>query len=351
MTRIAPGGRKMTDVHIVGVDLAKRVFQVHGGDVNGRTLFNKKLSRAQFQKFIEDLPACIIAMEACGSSHHWGRWAISVGHEVRLLPAQYVKPFVKRHKNDAADAEAIGEAATRPSMRFVAVKTQEQQSEAMLFRTRELFVTQRTQLINATRAHLAEHGVILPQTRRSGRAFVERCHEVLGNLPTLVAELVCSYMHQIENIDGQISRLEDKVKKSALRNTNAKRLQTMPGVGPMSAMAIQAFCPPAETFSKGRDFAAWLGLVPRQHSSGGKERLGKITKMGQRDVRRLLIVGAMSVISASVRKKHCDDPWLARMLEKRPRMVVAVALANRMARRLWAMMITQRDYDIRGAAA
>ena len=341
----------MTDVHIVGVDLAKRVFQVHGGDATGRTLFNKKLSRAQFQKFIEDLPTCIVAMEACGSSHHWGRFAMSFGHEVRLVPASYVKPFVKRHKNDAADAEAIGEAATRPSMRFVAVKTQDQQSEAMLFRTRELFVGQRTQLINATRAHLAEHGVILPQTRRSGRAFVDRCHEMLANVPVLVAELVRSYMRQIENVDVEIKDLEQRVKMSALKNRNAKRLQTMPGVGPMSAMAIQAFCPPAETFSKGRDFAAWLGLVPCQHSSGGKERLGKITKMGQRDVRRLLIVGAMSVISASARKKHCDDPWLAHMLEKRPRMVVAVALANRMARRLWAMMITQRDYDIRGAAA
>lgn len=289
-------------------------------------------------------------MEACGSAHHWGRIAQAAGHEVRLIPALYVKPFVKRHKNDALDAEAIAEAASRPSMRTVAVKDVDQQAQAMLFRTREMFVRQRTQLINAVRSHLAEYGIVLPQQRRNGRLFAERCRSEISAAPEVVISMVEAYLRQIEAVDCEVAELDAKIKKGALRNAEARRLQTMPGIGPMSAMAIQAFCPPAQNFRKGRDFAAWLGLVPRQHSTGGKDRLGRITKMGQRDVRKLLIIGAMSVISASERKGRCDDPWLANMLEKRPRMVVAVALANRMARRLWAMMTKERDYQIQVAA-
>tara|TARA_R110002051_G_C8748575_1_gene499968 strand:- start:2611 stop:3480 length:870 start_codon:yes stop_codon:yes gene_type:complete len=289
-------------------------------------------------------------MEACGSAHYWGRVAQAAGHEVRLIPALYVKPFVKRHKNDAIDAEAIVEAASRPSMRTVAVKDEDQQAQAMLFRTREMFVRQRTQLINAVRAHLAEYGIVLPQQRRNGRLFAERCRAEFGTAPEAVISMVEAYLRQIEAVDREIAELDVKIKKGALRNADARRLQTMPGIGPMSAMAIQAFCPPAQNFRKGRDFAAWLGLVPRQHSTGGKDRLGRITKMGQRDVRKLLIIGAMSVISASERKGRCEDPWLAHMLEKRPRMVVAVALANRMARRLWAMMSKEQNYEIQVAA-
>lgn len=299
---------------------------------------------------LEDLPPCIVAMEACGSAHHWGRIAQAAGHEVRLIPALYVKPFVKRHKNDALDAEAIAEAASRPSMRTVAVKDVDQQAQAMLFRTREMFVRQRTQLINAVRSHLAEYGIVLPQQRRNGRLFAERCRSEIGSAPDDIVSMVEAYLRQIEAVDREVAELDIKIKKGALRNAEARRLQTMPGIGPMSAMAIQAFCPPAQNFRRGRDFAAWLGLVPRQHSTGGKDRLGRITKMGQRDVRKLLIIGAMSVISASERKGRCDDPWLANMLEKRPRMVVAVALANRMARRLWAMMTKERDYQIQVAA-
>lgn len=289
-------------------------------------------------------------MEACGSAHYWGRVAQAAGHEVRLIPAIYVKPFVKRHKNDAIDAEAIVEAASRPSMRTVAVKDEGQQAQAMLFRTREMFVRQRTQLINAVRAHLAEYGIVLPQQRRNGRLFAERCRAEFGTAPEAVISMVEAYLRQIEAVDREVAELDVKIKKGALHNADARRLQTMPGIGPMSAMAIQAFCPPAQNFRKGRDFAAWLGLIPRQHSTGGKDRLGRITKMGQRDVRKLLIIGAMSVISASERKGHCDDPWLARMLEKRPRMIVAVALANRMARRLWAMMTKEQNYEIQVAA-
>lgn len=230
------------------------------------------------------------------------------------------------------------------------VKDEIQQAQAMLFRTREMFVRQRTQLINAVRAHLAEYGIVLPQQRRNGRLFAERCRSEFGTAPEAVISMVEAYLRQIEAVDREVAELDVKIKKGALHNADARRLQTMPGIGPMSAMAIQAFCPPAQNFQKGRHFAAWLGLVPRQHSTGGKDRLGRITKMGQRDVRKLLIIGAMSVISASERKGRCDDPWLANMLEKRPRMVVAVALANRMARRLWAMMTKEQNYEIQVTA-
>ena len=340
----------MSDLHIVGVDLSKRVFHVHGADLVGNVLFRKKLTRPQFEAFLAELPKCIVAMEACGSAHHWGRVAGHSGHVVRLIPVQHVKPFVKRHKNDTIDAAAITMAAMHPSTQFVTVKSTEQQAQAMLFRTRELFLTQRIQLTNALRAHFAEHGVVFAQTGCSTRKFLELCWEMLEQVPKLVAQLARGYMRQVESIDIEIGILDVKIKHRALQNAEAKRLQTMPGVGPQSALAIQAFCPPAETFRSGRDFAAWLGLVPRQRSTGGKDRLGRITKMGQRDIRRLLIIGANAVIAARERNGRCDDPWLANILARKPRLVAAVALANRMARRLWAMMVKKQDYDIRAAA-
>ncbi|WP_306043963.1 IS110 family transposase [Mameliella sp. MMSF_3455] len=323
----------MENIHILGVDLAKRTFAICATDKNGYVIHRKKLTRPPFHKTLSDMSPCIVAMETCRSAHYWARIAQAAGHEVRLIPALYVKPFVKRHKNDSIDAEAIVEAAVRPSMRCVPVKSGSQQARAMLFRTREIFVRQRTQLINSVRAHLGEYGIVLPQQRRNGRAFASRCRDELDGAPPEVADMVQAYLRQIETLDFEVAALEVKIRKGAIKNAEARRMQTMPGIGPMSAMAIQAFCPPLENFRKGRDFAAWLGLVPRQHSTGGKDRLGRITKMGQRDVRKLLIIGAMSVISASHRKGYCDDPWLAHMLSKRPRMVVAVALANRMARR------------------
>lgn len=340
----------MSELYIVGVDLAKSVFHLHGVDRAGGTIFRKKLTRPQFEAFLADLPECIVAMEACASSHHWGRVAQRFGHEARLIPVHCVKPFVRRHKNDAIDAAAIARAAVHPSTHFVMVKTEEQQAQAMLFRSRALFVSQRVQLTNALRGHLAEHGVVFPQTGNHIRKFLETCWEVLETVPLPVAQFARAYMRQIESIEIETGILDVKIKRRALQNASSKRLQTMPGIGPQAALAIQAFCPPSEIFRCGRDFAAWLGLVPRQHSTGGKGRLGRITKMGQRDVRRLLIIGANSVIAASERKGHCDDPWLANMLRKKPRLVAAVALANRMARRLWAMMKTERDYDIRAAA-
>jgi transposase len=289
-------------------------------------------------------------MEASSSAHYWGRLAESIGHEVRLIPAIYVKPFAKRHKSDVIDAEAIAEAAIRPSMRFVAVKSTDQQAQAVIFRSRELLLRQRTQLINALRGHLAEFGVLLPKACANIRKIVERCESLADELPTALRNMASRFVRQIEELTAEIAVLDRNIKISALRTNASKRLQTMPGVGPITAMAIQAFCPPPAAFRKGRDFAAWLGLVPRQHSTGGKERLGRVTKMGQSDVRRLLVTGAMSVIMASEKTGRCADPWLSNMLAKKPRMVVAVALANRMARRLWAMMTKERDYEIRASA-
>ncbi len=274
----------MSEVFIVGVDLAKRVFQLHGSKADGSIVFRKKLSRAQFTKFLEQTPPCKIAMEACATAHHWGRFAIAQGHTVRLIPPNYVKPIVKRQKNDANDAEAIVEAALRPSMSFVPVKTEEQQAKSMLFRTRELFVRQRTQLINAFRGHLAEHGVALAQGPRSVLAFKADFEKYTTTLPTAVLKLAKRYLKQMDRLTLEIDAIEKEIRKVAAKDDEAKRLRTMPSVGPMTAMAIQAFCPDMANFESGRHFSAWLGLVPGQHSSGGKERLGRVTKMGQRDV-------------------------------------------------------------------
>lgn len=340
----------MNELYIIGVDLAKRVFQVHGSDSAGHVLFRKKLSRPQFKKFLFEVPSCTIAMEACATAHHWGREAEKAGHTVRLIPPNYVKPFVKRHKNDAVDAEAIVEAALRPSMSFVVVKTKEQQAQAVMFRSRDLYLRQRTQLINAMHGHLAEYGVLLPSSRASVARMVAAARERSEDLPAPVFEMALLMAEDIEQLTNKVATIDKALKKIAQASPDVKRLLTMPGVGPITAVAIEAFCPAANSFTHGRGFAAWLGLVPRQNSTGGKDRLGRITKMGQRDVRRLLVTGAMSVISAAERKGYCDDPWLANMLKRKPRMLVAVALANRMARQLWAMMVTEKNYEIRAAA-
>jgi transposase len=283
-------------------------------------------------------------MEACATAHDWGREIGKLGHEVRLIPPIYVKPFVKRQKNDAADAEAIAEAASRLTMRFVAVKTEDQQARSMIFRTRDLLVRQRTQLINALRGHLAEHGVVAPQ----GTAHVKRLADVIGDetvaLPATVRLIGRLYLEQIDILSGRIDELGKKLRAEAGQATATRRLQTMPGVGPITAVAIESFAPPMETFRRGRDFAASVGLVPRQNSTGGKRRLGRTAKMGQRDIRRLLIVGAMAVVNSAARRGAPEGSWLERMLAKKPKMLVAIAFANKMARGVWAMMTKQEDY-------
>ena len=277
----------MEKVSIIGLDLAKRSFQAHGALADGGVAFRKKLSREKVLAFFAEQPRCVVAMEACGSAHHWGRAIRDLGHEVRLIPPAYVKPFVKRQKNDAADAEAIAEAAVRPTMRFVAVKTEEQQGRAMLFRTRDLMVRQRTQLINALRGHLSEHGVVAAQGPANVKVLAEAVEDrgQGTSLPLLVVELARVFLDQIEGLSKRISELEKVTVHEAACGETTRRLQTMPGVGPITALAIETFAPPMDVFKRGRDFAAWLGLAPRQHSTGGKQVLGKVSKMGQRDIR------------------------------------------------------------------
>ena len=333
----------MDEVSIVGVDLAKQVFQVHGAAADGRVLFRKKLSRPQFAKFMAGLPWCVVAMEACGTAHYWGRELTRHGHEVRLIPPIYVKPFVKRQKNDAADAEAIAEAAQRPTMRCVTVKTAEQQAQAMLFRTRDLLVGQRTQLVNALRGHLAEHGIVLGKGIGNVHHLAVRIEED-ESLPDLVLDMGRLYLDRIAGLSAEIDNLNTRIAAAAKESDVARKLQTMPGIGPICAMAITTFAPDLREFRRARDFSAWLGLVPRQHSSGGKQKLGRTSKMGQRDIRRLLIVGAMSVVHWRGRDGGRPGSWLSRMLARKPRMLVAIALANKMARMIWAMLVRNEEY-------
>jgi len=334
----------MEQVTIVGLDLAKRVFQVHGATADGGIAIRKKLSRGQVLAFFADLPPCVVAMEACATAHYWAREIGALGHIVRLVPPAYVKPFVKRQKNDAADAEAIAEAASRPTMRFVEPKSPQQQARAMVFRTRELFVRQRTQTINALRAHLAEHGLIAPQGMSNLANIRRLIDEAAAEVEPLVVETAHTYLEQIDDLSSRILKLEATLKQEAARTDASSRMMTMPGVGPITAMAIEAFAPSLSVFRRSRDFAAWLGLVPRQHSTGGKQILGRTSKMGQRDIRRLLIIGAMSVIRWATRKGTTPGSWLHSILQRKPRKVAAIALANKMARTLWAMETRKEDY-------
>lgn len=334
----------MENYTMIGVDLAKNVFQLHGASMNGDVKFRKKLSRPNFQKFMTKHEPCTVVMEACGSAHYWARELTKLGHEVKLIAAQYVKPFVKRQKNDAADAEAIVEAAQRPRMRFVEPKTEEQQARAVLFRAREKLVSQRTEMINALRSYLYEFGYIVPQGRRNLKQAAIIIESSDCVLPDLVRDICRGIFEQIDAQTTRIDAIMQKIKVQASGGETPKRLQSMPGIGPITALAIEAFAPQMETFKCGRDFAAWLGLVPKQHSSGGKDKLGRVSKAGQADIRRLLIIGAMSRLNWMGQKSIPEGSWLSRMLAKKPRMLVAIALANKMARAIWAMLTKKENY-------
>ena len=341
----------MEQVSMVGIDLAKNRFHVHGARADGSAAFRRSLPRGKVLAFLASLPSCTVAMEACGSAHYWGREALALGHEVRLVPPHRVRPFVKgAHKNDANDAEAICEAASRPSMRFVAVKGAEQQARASVLCTRALLVRQRTQAINSLRGQLAEFGVVAPR----GPAHVGRLAAAVADegsgLPELARETMKRLLETIARLEGELAGLDKALRAQASRDEAASRAMTVPGVGPTIALAVAALAPPLEGFRRGRDFAAWLGLVPRQRTTGGKPRLGRIAKAGQRDLRRLLTIGAMSVVRRAVRH-GTRDPWLERMLARKPRMLVAVALANRMARILWALATKKEDYRAPAPAA
>ena len=334
----------MTNAYILAIDLAKRSFQVCATDLGGAVQYNRVISRSKLEQLLATQTPCIVAMEACATSHYWGRIAQGCGHEVRLIPPIYVKPFVKRQKNDAADAAAIAEAALRPNLHYVPVKSAEHQARAVSFRTHQCFVGQRTQLINALRGHLAEFGVIIAQ----GTANLKSVPTLLSNekvdLPETVKDMARLYLSQIEDLTARIDALTLKLREATKINDHMRRLCTVPGVGPVTAGAIMAFAPDLQAFSSGRNFAAWLGLVPRQRSTGGKTRLGGVSKMGQSDIRKLLIVGAMSRIRWIVRKGVLPNNWLGRVLGRKPRMVAAVALANKMARIIWAMMTREQNY-------
>ena len=329
---------------MIGVDLAKRVFQIHGASTTGQVKFRKKLTREHFRRFMSEQPTCIVLFEACGSASYWAREMETLGHEAKLLAPQYVRPFIKRQKNDAADAEAIVIAARQPEMRFVVPKTAEQQARAVMFRSRERLVHQRTELVNALRAVLYEYGQVFP----TGLIHLKRIEAVLDDpacdLPALIIAEGHDLMAQIAEKTERIDAKTKELKALAAETDTARRLQTMPGVGPLTALAVEAFAPDMAQFKCGRDFAAWLGLVPRQHSSGGKERLGRISKAGQSDIRRLLIIGAMSRLNWLGRRSVLEGSWLARMRARKPRMLVALALANKMARQLWAMLMKNEDY-------
>jgi len=333
----------MTDT-MIGVDLAKRVFQVHRATTTGDVKFRRKLTREQLRRFMAEQPACVVVFEACGSASYWAREMEALGHEGRLIAPQYVRPFVKRQKNDVADAEAIVIAARQPEMRFVAPKTADQQAKAVLFLGRERLVHQRTDLVNALRAVLYEYGHVFP----IGLCHLKRIAAVVDDpgcdLPDLVIAECQDLLAQIAEKTERINAKTKALKALAAETDTARRLQTIPGVGPLTALAVEAFAPDMAQFKSGRDFAAWLGLVPRQHSTGGKARLGRISKAGQTDIRRLLIIGAMTRIMGRARHKVPAENWLGRMLARKPKMLVGIALANKMARQIWAMLTKNEDY-------
>ncbi|MDV2968908.1 IS110 family transposase [Nitratireductor aquimarinus] len=328
----------MKKITTIGLDLAKHVFQIHGADAEGSPVFNRKLRRAEVLRFFAKQPSCLVGLEACGSSHYWARQIAALGHDVRVIPPVYVKPFVKRGKTDAADAEAISEAVTRKTMRFVPIKSAEQQAAAMVLKTRSLLVRQQTQAINALRAHLSELGVItaIGTTKVSGLIDIVR-DATDARLPKTARFALSTLADQIEALFAQIVKLEREIVAEAKRDEDMRRLATIPGVGPITAASIKALVPDPGGFKSARHFAAWLGLTPRSHSSGGKERLGGISKMGNPELRSLLVLGASSVLRR-VRGNDKAPKWLSALLTRRPYKVVAVALANKTARVIWALL-------------
>lgn len=342
----------MFDITTIGVDLAKNVFQVHGADTSGRAVFRKRFRRSRVFEFFSGLPPCLVAMEACAGAHHFARELRAMGHEVRLIPPQYVKPFVKTHKNDAADAEAICEAAQRPTMRFAPVKSAEQQSVLMIHRVRDLLVRQRTMLINALRGHLNEFGIVVAQ----GRCNVGKLIDIVAEqsderLPALARQTLGTFVEQLQHADRQIAALESRLKSWHRGNEASRRLTAIPGVGLITATAIVATVGDASQFSCGRQLSAWLGIVPKQNSSGGKERLGRISKHGDGYIRRLLVHGARAVLRWSRKDKEKRSLWLEGILARRPTNVVLVAMANKTARIIWAMLTRNETYRPNSAAA
>lgn len=328
-------------IAIVGLDLAKSVFQVHGVDARGKAVLAKRLRRSSVLGFFASMPPCTVGMEACASAHYWAREIARFGHAVRLLPPQYVRPYVKRHKNDTADAEAICEAVQRPTMRFVPVKTEEQQGMLVIHRVREMLMRQRGQLINALRGHLAEFGVVAPQgTSRISDLTARLADPGDDMIPAMARAVLQVLVEQLRATERRMDELDQRLHEEAARSETCRRLSTIPGIGPITATALAATITDAKAFTSGRHLAAWLGLVPRQYSSGGRERLGGISKAGDGYLRRLLVQGAQALL----RWRSRATPWIKSLLQRRPVNVVAVAIANKTARIVWAVMVKGETY-------
>lgn len=330
------------NVSMIGLDLAKNIFQVHGVDGSGAVVLRKRLGRGRVERFFAALPPAVVGMEACGGSHHWARLLRGLGHEVRLLPPAYVKPYVKRNKTDGRDAEAICEAMQRPSMRFVAVKSPEQQAVQTLHRARELLVRQRTMAGNALRAAFAEFGVVAPQGRKGLQGLMAQLPAPQA-IPAPAHAALASLARHWQALDADIAALERRIVQAVRQDPTARRLLAVPGIGPITASAILATLPDARIFRSGRGFAAWLGLTPRQNNSAGKRRSGRISRQGQRGLRTLLILGASAHLRQQ-RTRSVKDPWLAGLLARRPVKVAAVARAAKTARIVWAMLARNEEY-------
>lgn len=343
----------VTDVATVGLDLAKRVFQVHGADAQGRAVLRRKLGRAELLAFFSQLPPCLVGMEACGGAHHWAREIAALGHQVRLMPGAYVRPYVKRGKTDAADAEAICEAVTRPDMRFVAVKSPEQQAALLLHRARDLLVRQRTALVNALRGHMTEFGIVAPAgIARVGELVAVLLDEETAALPPLARRALLALAAELETLGRRIDEAEAAILDWHKHNEASRRLAAVPGIGPITASALVATAGDASQFASGRHFAAWLGLVPRQNSSGGKPRQGGTSKAGDGYLRRLLVLGATSLVRQAQRRR--TEPafaWLGGLLERRPARLASVAQANKTARVVWALLARGEAYRRSAPAA
>lgn len=340
----------MKQIIRLGIDTSKSVFQLHGVDESERPVLRKKLSRAQFLKFLATLPPVKIGLEACGASHHWACAIRMLGHEAVLLPPQYVKPYVKRGKSDAADAEAICEAMSRPTMRFVAVKTPDEQAAQMLIRLREQFVRRRTQLANAIRGFASEFGLTAPR----GLSHLTRLLDDIrsdGMLPDLAMEMIETLARDFERVDAEIAELDIRLLDQHRSSEMSRRLAGMPGVGPVGAVLLTAKSGVACSFRSGRDFAAWIGLTPKNHSTAGKNRLGVITRAGDERLRSVLVAGATAVIAHWRRTGKKGWPWLEALIERKPPKLAAVALANKMARIAWKMMITGQQYQLPAKSA
>jgi transposase len=335
----------MQTVTTIGLDIAKSVFQVHAVDAAGKVVIRRQLKRRYVLAFFEKLPPCLIGIEACASSHHWSRELQALGHSVRLMPPAYVKPYVKRQKNDATDAEAICEAVTRANMRFVETKTADQQSGLVLHRTRHLCMRQQTSVINAIRAHLAEFGVVAPV----GRNGVEELLRVVTDpddkrVPEVARVCLVALGAQLRRLKEQVLEFDRMIMAWHRSNKMSIRLDECPGVGPVLATALVATVADPKIFRSGRNFSAWIGLVPKQHSSGGKDRLGSISKQGDRYLRSLFVIGALAVIRYAKVHGTRHRPWLTALLARRPAKVAAIALANKIARMVWAMMAKCERY-------